>query len=145
MRNRRLLIVSLALLLVTTVQGQEERRFVVLPARAAGAIASGGTWQITKADIDGLEASLSQISGLRAEGWRSSIHIKNPEQYFRQYVAIIRDSKKGIYVNAFCNRQDLSYWRDRLVVVDDGATCYWQAVYDPITKKFSSLRINSRA
>ena len=52
--------------------------------------------------------------------------------------------KRAIYVNAFCDVQFKSHWRERLVVVDDGATCYWQAVYDPVAKKFSQLKVNSR-
>jgi hypothetical protein len=138
------MLVSLALLTVMGAEGQQEQRFVVLPVRAAAGIANSGTWQPTKADLDGLEANLSQISGLKADGWNASVHIDHPEQYFRQYVAIIRAGRMTIYVNAFCDKQPLSYWRDRLVVVDDGATCYWQALFDPTTKKFSALTINAR-
>lgn len=144
MRTWKFQIVSVLLLLVTSAQAQQ--KFVILPARLATKIAKQGTWQPTKADIDGIEANLSQVSKLQAENWKSpAIRIDHPETYFRQYIAILRDGKRRIYVNAFCAKEFLSDWRDRLIVVDDGATCFWQALYDPATKKFSSLTINSRA
>jgi len=144
MRSRKLMAVSSMLLLATAGEGQQGQRFVVLPGTAAVEIPSAGAWQPSQTDIDGLETNLPRISGLKASGWPSTIHIDHPEQYFRQYVPIIRAGEKVIYINAFCDPQPLSYWRDRLVVVYDGATCYWQALYDPTTKKFSELRINSR-
>ena len=143
MRTWKFQIVSVLLLLVTSAQAQQ--KFVILPARLATRIAKQGTWQPTKADIDGVEAP-SQVSKLKAENWKSpAIRIDHPETYFRQYIAILRDGKRRIYVNAFCDEESLSYWRDRLVVVDDGATCYWQALYDPATKKIFRITINSRA
>jgi len=83
-----------------------------------------GSWQPSKADIDGLEASLPQLVGLKADERR---RIEHPERYFRQYLGIIRDGKKLIYVNAPCQIADARYWREHLVSVFDGGSCYWQA------------------
>ena len=58
------------------------------------------------------------------------IHIDHPERYFRQYVAISRAGKRVLYINAFCDENPPAYWRKRLVIVADGATCYWQAFCD---------------
>lgn len=142
---RKSTILSLALMVVGSSEGQQQDHFVVLPASAAREITSGQTWELTRADIDGLEASLSQIAALKLEGLPPSVHIEHPERYFRQYVALIRAGKQKVYVNASCNLQGTSDWHRRLVVVSDGGMCYWQAIYDPKTLKFSSLRINSRA
>lgn len=46
---------------------QPTTRFVVVPASGAPEIAKGGTWQLTKEDIAGLEANLFQVSALRPE------------------------------------------------------------------------------
>ena len=119
--------------------------FVLLPAKAAKWIAKGGTWQPTTMDIDGLEANLRQVSSLRAENWPMHIAIDRPEQYFRQYVAIIRKGRKLIYVNAFCGDFPESDWRQQLVLIADGGSCCWQALYDPVKKEFSTLRINGVA
>jgi hypothetical protein len=132
------------LFLAICCQGQSSSRFVVLPLSAASGLESSGTWQPTKADIDGLEASLSQISSLKAENWPASskIRIDHPEQYFRQYVAVIRGGREEIYINALCRQIPMSDWRKGLIGVDDGGTCFWQALYVPETKQYSGLRIN---
>lgn len=134
-----------ALVVFGCAYAQQEARFVLLPASAAGSIAKEGTWKPTQLDIDGAEASISQVSGLRAEGWSPAIHIDHPERYFRQYVPIFRSKQRRLYVNAFCDEKPPADWRTRLFEVSDGATCYWQALYDPATKTYSQLTINARA
>jgi hypothetical protein len=143
-QSRTLLIVILSSPLVTPVHCQQMSRSVVLSARAARDLVENGTRQISKKDVASLEIALPQVSSLTAEGWSSAVHIDNPQKYFRQYVAVIREAKKQIYVNAFCDEHFNADWRERLVIVDDGATCYWQALFDPALHRFSDLRINSR-
>jgi hypothetical protein len=150
MLGRQLMIGSVAFLFALTAQGQQ--RYALLPGRAAstvpahnlGEIFSWRTWRPTEADIAGLEASLSEISDLKVENWNSSIHIDHPERYFRQYVTVVRAGKKEIYINAFCDYPPRD-WATHLHVVLDGGTCYWQALYDPATKRFSHLTANGRA
>jgi hypothetical protein len=72
-------------------------------------------------------------------------HIDQPDQYFRQYLAVVVNGKKTIFVNALCSIEAGEDWRKRLIVVSDGGKCYWNAVYDPITQTFSNLVINGRA
>jgi len=151
------MIVILLLFLIPSAPGQQGQRFVLLPAHEAKAVSDrysrerseriNGSWQPTKADLDGLEKSLPQISKLEIFGWDSRVHIDRPEQYFRQYVAVLVSGKRKIFVNAFCgiNGQPFTDWRDRLVIVSDGDICFWQALYDPATQQFSNLRINARA
>jgi hypothetical protein len=78
-------------------------------------------------------------------GWDLRIHIEHPEQYFRQYIAVKVSGQNRIFVNSFCDETPPSDWHDKLYVVTDGATCFWQALYDPATKLFSNLRIDARA
>jgi hypothetical protein len=100
-------------------------------------------------DIESLERNLSQVSNLRATNWNSEIHINHPEEYFRQYVAVLSAGKKLIFVNAFCedikNSSPSPDWRNHLEIIADGGTCVWHALYDPFTGKFSGLEINGRA
>jgi hypothetical protein len=150
MKVRMLMIACLLSTLFTSAQSTGEQHYVILPASKARnialeGIASQGTWQPTKEDIDGLEASLSQISTMKIEGWPATLHIVHPEKYFRQYVPIIQAGQKRIYVNAFCDEQFFPHWRDQLVEVMDGDICYYHALYDPASKKFSNLKINGRA
>jgi len=142
MKIRNLIFIML-LVLAASVEAEPAAHFVVLSARAARGISSQGTWKPTKADIEGAETNLSQVSHLKAEGWGPVVHIDHPERYFRQYVPILRAGQKVIYINAFCDAP--AYWRTQFVVVADGATCYWQALYNPATQKYLHLTINARA
>lgn len=155
MRARKWVVASLLILLISSGRAQQEQRFVLLPAseakRAAEVYASTGpaqikgSWQPAKADIDGLESNLPHIAELTPMGWTAKIRIQHPDQYYRQYLGVLVGGKRRIFVNAFCEVDDLSDWRERLVVVDDGATCFWHALYDPSSGTFSNLEINPRA
>ena len=105
------------------------------------------SWEPTVADIEGLEANLPQISSLTESKSDSRRHIDDPRSYIRQYVAIMQAGKPQIFVNAFCSNEAPGFneWHRRLEVVADGGTCFWHAVYDPSTEKFSDLEINGRA
>lgn len=105
------------------------------------------SWQPTEADLRGLEVNLPQISNLRESVSRPSRHIDNPNQYFRQYLAIVQSGRKQVFVNAFCvnGANDWTDWRYHLHVIVDGGDCYWQTWYDPITQKYSNLMINGVA
>jgi hypothetical protein len=155
MTAQKLMIAFLLLLLIHSAPGQQEKRSVLLPAHEAKAVsdrysrewpeAFDGSWNPSKTDLEGLESSLSQISNLPILGYGSRIHIDHPDQYFRQYIAVTVAGKQRIFVSAFCDDKPPSDWREHLYVVIDGATCDWQALYDPATKQFSNLRINARA
>lgn len=106
---------------------------------------SYGSWEPSKAEIDGLEAGLSVVSKMKVKGWPSNIHIERPERYFRQYIGVSHQRQRRIYINAFCVNPPPSDWLIHLYAVIDGATCFWQALYDPLTKSFSNLTINARA
>jgi hypothetical protein len=143
MRFLSLLVLSI---LVTGAGAQQEANFVVLPANQLhGLIATEGTWSPAKIDIERAETNLSQIANLKADNDvpNSTFRLDHLEQYFRQYVPVRREGRKLLYVNAFCNPE--SDWRTRLVIVFDGKSCFWQALYDPATKKYSHLKINGIA
>ncbi|MGD0681084.1 MAG: hypothetical protein ABR990_03445 [Terracidiphilus sp.] len=155
MRIRKLIIVNFIILFIASVQGQQEQRWVLLPASEVAAVANfyplngpekiKGSWQPSKMDLESLDANIPQIAGMNIKGWPSIIHIDHPEVYFRQYVPVFQSGEKRIFVNAFCDVQDEPNWRSRLVIVSDGATCFWHTLYDPATKKFTILYINPRA
>ena len=127
-------------------------RFVLLPASEIAAYggASPGTkphmenWEPTVADINDLEANLSQISALSRKEPDAERHIDDPSQYFRQYLAVAVNGRRTIFVNALCNVEPGEGWRKHLVYVLDGGKCYWNAVYDPATQRFSDLVVNGR-
>ena len=101
-------------------------------------------WEPTVADINDLEANLSQIAALSSKEPDVNQHIDDPGQYFRQYLAVAVNGRKIIFVNALCSVEPGDSWRKHLIVVMDGGKCYWNAVYDPATQKFSDLVVNGR-
>lgn len=135
-------------------QVPEALHYVVLPPHSQAAFApvllwdkgSYASWAPSQADLENLEASLSQISELKIRGYESSgFRIEHPDKYFRQYIGVRHRGKRRIYVNAFIDDPPPPYWRTRLYVVIDGAASCWHAFYDPDTKTFSELTINPRA
>ena len=105
------------------------------------------SWQPTEAELEGLGANLPQISNLKENGPGPGRRIDHPNVYFRQYLPIVQSGKKLIFVNASCGIgvDDSDEWRHHLQVVYDGGKCFWQAFYDPLTQKFSNLKINAVA
>ena len=145
-RSYHLTEMRLLILLLSTFvlvgYAQQESHFVVLLAKPPrGIVATQGAWSPSPTVIAKAESSISQIATLSSNYPR--VHIDHPDAYFRQYVPIRRAGHRLLYVNGFCEAP--SYWRTQLVIVMDGGTCYWQALYDPATDRYSSLTINGRA
>jgi hypothetical protein len=135
-------LTSLILSMLIAVGAQPESNFVVLTTQLPhGIIATQGTWNPSKIDIAKAEDSISQIATLAAI--HPSNHLDHPERDFKQYVPIRQAGRNLLYVNGFCKAP--SYWHTQLVVVLDGGSCYWQALYDPATDKYSNLTVNGRA
>ena len=135
-----------AFVAVVRLDAQASRRmFVILPPEPSKQSPDNDIWQPTSADIESAEASLPQISDLKAENWGNrNNRIDHPEQYFRQYMGVIRSGQRQIYVNAFCARMLSVFpdWQRGLVQAEDGGTCFWQAFFNPAEMKYFTLRIN---
>lgn len=127
-------------------------KHVLLPASETAAYAryylatpsfSVGSWQPDQADLAALEVALPQVSGMKAQN-RDPRHINGPDRYFLQFLPIIQHGKRKIFVSASCELPG-DEWRHRLQIITDGGECFWQAYFDPTTRKFSNLSINGRA
>lgn len=145
---------ALAVLIVIYpgANAQKSKPFVLLPSTAAHGISRfcsregvsniTGSWHPNKNDIQRLESRLPLISSLRSAGELNGVQIQHPDRYYRQYIAVVVGSHKMIYVNAFSD-DPLPPWRTGLVDVCDSGPSGWGVLYDPITGKFSSMRVNS--
>lgn len=102
------------------------------------------TWKPTLSDIQSMETRLSRISRLRTQSGILGVRIKHPERYYRQYLGIIIDGQKFIFINAFCDDKPPETWREMLIDRCDGG-CSWGVVYDVRTGKFSHLEMNGVA
>jgi hypothetical protein len=116
-------------------------------------------WAPSPEDIARLESKLKPYLEDVANGkgkevadyWRAPSQVKailaRLGSYKRQYFGFTYEGKKWIFVNGFCEehwkRED--YWRDRMVAVFDGGSCYFRVLYDPATSQFDKLTINGEA
>jgi hypothetical protein len=137
------------------VSQKNKTDFVLLPANEATGIArffagpesNIGSWEPTVGDMSDIEANLSQIPALSKEDPDPNKHIDNPDEYFRQYGAVVIDGRRTILVNAFCTigQDNSGRWRKHLVLVSDGGKCYWKAMYDVDTARFTKVSVNGIA
>lgn len=119
------------------------------------------TWQPSKEEIKEMEAAFSQIKKLKARNCcMTGEQIENPEDFYMQYVGIVIDGKKLIYINAFPEDSTMKYtqnddstfsltksedWKKSAVGVCDGGSSYWGVLYDPKAKRFFDLAVNGSA
>lgn len=138
---------------VTQAAPKHKPNFVLLPETEIATYASlfaapkprMEIWEPTVADMDDIEANLPQIAELSNKDQDASRHVDDPNQYFRQYLAVVANGKKIIFVNALCKVEAGEDWRKHLIIVTDGGKCFWNALYDPATQTFSNLLVNGRA
>ncbi len=69
--------------------------------------------------------------------------LKELPNYKRQYVGVVIDGEKQIFINAFC-RSDSLDWKQEMVFVLDGGSCYFRIYYSIGSKSFSRLEVNGR-
>jgi hypothetical protein len=80
------------------------------------------------------------------------------KRYKRQYVSYLNNKGQGIvWVNAFCEIPDIMVedspgefrvqemdWKNQIVQVNDGGSCYWKIIINMKTKK-GNLHFNGEA
>ena len=62
----------------------------------------------------------------------------------RQYVGLMKNNRRVIFVNFFCTAYDID-WKTTVVAVEDGGDCFFTGVYDIDRAAFYDLRINGEA
>jgi hypothetical protein len=107
-----------------------------------------GSWTVPVATLKRLERDLPQLSQLGPKPSAIEDKAFAPGGFYRQYVGITVHGRKLIYINAFGGGSDrIPFdipWRKTPVVVCDGGSAHWGAIYDPKTHKFSQLQFNGR-
>jgi hypothetical protein len=145
-------IIIFTILFILTLPAYAEN-FVVLPKEHARTILGQcsrsapsyeGEWTPTKEQIDKLEANLDKLNKLVSNECCGNGKIEGKaSDYTRQYVGIISNGKKLIYINAL--GADLKVSINSPAIVCDGGKSFWGAVYDPETGVFSQLAFNGVA
>lgn len=101
------------------------------------------TWTPDKNEIIKLEARIK--SYVKKAAAKSSPKLWSKlATYKRQYLGIMRNGRKVIFSNFFCQSFDID-WKTTPVAVDDGGDCFFTVHYDSATATFSDLGINGEA
>lgn len=102
------------------------------------------TWTPTEKDISELESQLKAIEKANGDTQRQEQFVKNVKDYYRQYIGLVIDGQKLIYINAFHSdsKQKNFNWKEEPVISCDGGTWFWGILYNPNKKEFFDLVFN---
>ena len=106
-----------------------------------------GFWIVTDKDVRRLEDNFKKVTTLKTNYSKLS----SLETYAFQYIGVVRNGKKFIYINAFpanyAERKDLytKDWTKQPIIVHDGGNGFWGVLFDVEKQEFSSLSINGSA
>jgi hypothetical protein len=123
---------------------------VIIPREKAGdfmksfsGVEEKESWTPGRSDVLKLEEKLESYLK-KAAAKRSPTLWSKLAPYKRQYIGIMRNGRKVIFTNFFCNAFEVD-WKTKPVVVDDGGDCFFNVLYDPVSTTFSDLQINGEA
>lgn len=68
--------------------------------------------------------------------------VKDVGAYYRQYIGVVVDGKRWVYVNAFWEEGAPSGWKREMEIYCDGGPASWGVLYDPVTGRFEGLAVN---
>jgi hypothetical protein len=97
------------------------------------------SWRPSWKDIAPMEAALPKAL---ADPSASAIRYRNPRDWRRQYVGIVRNGRRFIYGNYFPNSFGGDYWRKKPVNICDGGSKLFGAEYDVEARRIDHLSYN---
>jgi len=100
------------------------------------------SWTPGPEDIRQLEQDLPALQAQVPAAWRDSMPVGDPKAYVRQYFGILAHGRRLIYVNAFREPMANKEWQRYAIVLCDGGSGAWGAVYDPASRGFSDFAVN---
>ena len=122
---------------------------VIVPQEEAGRYFSGnkvqGYFTPSKEDVLVAESRIIDYIEDHTPQALGSLYSPDVDQklanYKRQYVGVILDGRKKIWMNFFCYTLNTD-WKHNPYVVFGGGGCYFNVLYDIEKKEFSHLTIN---
>ena len=149
---RHIVLVSLSLVLAVTllacsksndyvILSPKELKPTVLTLCSREKILYQSAWQPSKEDILRLEKNLISLSDLESDVCCNQGKIVgSPFDYYRQYIGLVIDSQKYIYINA--SSKEHSKLHKDFGWACDGGKLFWGVFYNPAENKFSHLEFN---
>lgn len=127
------------------------------PCRLSVTAGISGFWRPVPAHMQRIESSLADL--LQAALLRVDEGSEHPSLYYRQYIGIVRDGRRLVYVNGFHegyidmvmrsyeqspNRRPgrtiaPDFWKHTPVTVCDGGHWFFGITYDPEAHRFGTL------
>jgi hypothetical protein len=130
----------------STVLSEDEAQRALRPCSRPGPSEVKDKWPVSKTVVEQLELDLPRLARLKSrECCFLGARVRDPGSYFRQYVGVVVDGRKLVYINAFRSNSHHPNWQRSAVSVCDGGSDYWGALYDPVTRRFSRLAFNGSA
>lgn len=110
--------------------------------------ASDKFWTPSKRDVLKLEEKIGEYLKKAASPASPDLWSKLPA-YKRQYVGIVKNERKIIFTNFFCDsitsrlRDTMGIdWKSRPLGIEDGGDCFFNVWYDVDSETFSNLQIS---
>ena len=101
-------------------------------------------WTPSKEDVlnaeEKLEPYLTQLAPQQSPDLGKKL-----VQYGRQYVGMLYNGHKYLYMSFFCHTFEADDWKSSPVIVEDGGDCFFRVWYDIASGTFSRLNINGEA
>ena len=123
----------------------------MLSALAAIAIAvgswlhvPGGTWQPDATVVAEARAQLPAYAKQQASSKGLSLRAWSSYTFQYQGSSLPKSGRRVVYINAFCTPPS-SYAGQKFVRITDGGTCYFEAYYDPASKRFIGIAFHGLA
>ena len=90
--------------------------------------------------VDSIIVKIIEESNREDLGIESRSLLEN-NQYYKQILPFkSKEGKKMIWINCFCEYN--SFWKSKIITVDDGGSCYFQVLISAEEKTYSDLKIN---
>jgi hypothetical protein len=100
-------------------------------------------WTPTRADVLSMERKIEAYLKKAAARRSPNLWSKLPA-YKRQYAGVVRNGRKIIFTNFFCESLNTD-WKTTAIAVADGGDCFFNVLYDTASATFSDLQINGEA
>jgi hypothetical protein len=91
-----------------------------------------------------IDKKVSEVNDeVKATGHFKSEYIKNPQKFYKQFIAVINSKgEKEVWVNCCCTIYNRSDWKTQILLVLDGGSCFFNLKINLSSNTVYDLMIN---